>query len=56
MFGKLTIMSSINKELKKQEDMMQYADKILSLNPAINLLSCKECIAVNQEIMITFLF
>ena len=52
MFGKLTIMPSINKELKKQEDVMQFANKILALNPAINLPSFKESIVVNQRIVI----
>ena len=43
-FGKITIMPSLNEEITKREQIMNFADKILALNPAIPLPSFKETI------------
>ena len=44
IFGQNTIIPSINKEFKQREDVMEFANKLLSLNPCINLPTFKEVI------------
>ena len=44
MFGFNTIIPSINKEISKREEIIQFANKLLLINPAINLNIFKEVI------------
>ena len=43
-------MPNIIKEFKKKDDSMQFADKILAMNPVINLESFKDCNNSNNNI------
>lgn len=44
ILGQNTKIPSINKEFKQREDVMAFANKLLSLNPYINLPTFKEVI------------
>ena len=43
-FGQLSIIPSLKKEITKRDHIMQFANKLLALNPAINLMLFKEVI------------
>ena len=43
-FGKIIVMPTINKEFKNREEVIEFEDKVLALNPSINLPTFKSII------------